>query len=1084
MLHVHSSNYLESLLAQLLSQINRGDPFDAEVIVVQNPGMSRWLSQQIAMRDGISANLQFLAPGHFLWQAAKHWLDDLPSAPSPNATQLQWRVFNLLPDFLSQSVFSELNQYLTGDEDGLKRFQLAGRIAATFDQYLIYRPDLIDIWQQGKEVHWQAVLWRALASNDTAYNWGDIRRRLLSQGAPATDALSSLPKRVSVFGISDMPPVYLDLLQWLGTHTQVTLYYLNPCAEYWADIQAEKSQARRRAKAYQSYAGKESQDAEADPVGLLDIGNPMLASWGHAGQSFLDQLLERQVEETDLFIESPEDSLLHCLQQDILLLQDKTDGSGATLSADDHSIQIHSAHSALREVQILHDQLLSLFASQAGLTPRDVIVMAPDIDRYAPFIDAIFGTVPSNQHIPWSISDRRMRSEQQLLEALMSLLQLPESRFESTDIIALLQVPAIRKRFKLDRSDLTQLHQWIQESGIRWSLDAEMRTDLGLPALDTNSWQFGLRRMFLGYALPASGISLYEGVAPYGEIEGTSSERLEKLQMVVDLCRHWRKRLKAQQQPMDWLSEIDQLIEAFFDPDHAERHALQTLRDGLHASLSESIKDEGPVNMKVLIEVVQAVMEDASSVRQFLTGRVTFSNMVPMRSIPFRVVCLLGMNADDFPRDYRPLSFDLMAQHPRRGDRVAGNNDRYLFLETLLSARDVFYISFTGRDTRDNTEKAPSTVVTELLAYINAGYRRNATGNAIKGTEFDGAVSVLQHPLQPFSVRYFDQSNDRLVNYKSHWFDAANASPDVETPAFISEVSVLDEPARIVHLTELVDFYTDPARHFLTHRLDVKLPFSEDQLQTAEQFDWNSLEKWQMNQEILRQSKMLPKEEVKQALYAQGMLPEGLNGELLFDDSLINSVALDYRILKHGSEELQPIELELVTGSYTLQGYLTGLQQNGLFSWRFGRSRSKDILALWINHLCLCTLQSPPLHKRSVYVFTDQTLLFKEVENPLQHLQKLLDIRHQGLTKPQPFFPKSSLAYAKTDPEKRRKAAWKEWNGDYPESQEAAISIVWRGADNPIGNTFEELSMAVFLPVMDHWELIPATDEQPEDEDE
>ncbi len=1083
MLHVHSSNYLESLLAQLLAQINRGDPFVAEVIVVQNPGMSRWLSQQIAERDGISANLKFIAPGNFLWQAAGCWLDDLPNSPTPTAMQLQWRVFNVLPEFLSQSVFDELNQYLADDVDGLKRFQLAGRIAATFDQYLIYRPELIDLWQQGKEVHWQAVLWRALASNNATYNWGDIRNRLLSMSkseAAGVEVRSKLPERVSVFGLSDMPPVYLDLLQWLGTHTRISLYYLNPCLEYWADIQTEKSQARRRAKAYRKQEIKEPADEASDPIGLLDIGNPMLASWGHAGQAFLDQLLERQVEETESFIEPSDDSLLSCLQRDILLLQDNSDGSGAVLDADDHSIQIHSAHSALREVQILHDQLLSLFSTQERLVPRDVIVMAPDIDRYAPFIDATFGTVPHNQHIPWSISDRRLRSEQQLLEAFVTLLQLPQSRFESTDIVALLQVPAIRRKFKLERSDLNRLQQWIQESGIRWSLDADMRAELGLPGVDSNSWQFGLQRMFVGYALPASGVNLYEGIAPYSDIEGTDSDQLEKLQLIIDLCRHWRKRLKAEQLPLDWLQELDQLTEAFFDPDNSERHALQSFRDGLLAALSESGDSDSPIKMTVLIELVHSILEDASSVRQFLTGRVTFSNMVPMRSIPFRVVCLLGMNAGDFPRDYRPMSFDLMSQKPRRGDRVAGNNDRYLFLETLLSAREVFYISYTGRDIRDNSEKASSTVVTEMLAYINGSYQRRGG----QGENTDG-VTVVQHPLQPFSKRYFNDTNHRLVGYKPHWFDAANTVPSSAAPAFLSPRSILDEPSRQVQINELVDFYIDPSKHFLFQRLEVRLPYTESQLQTAEQFDLNSLEQWQVNQQVLRHCKTLPKETVRQTLFAQGVLPEGLNGDLLFEQSLVTAMALDNRILRHESEVIQPLEVDLEVGVFALHGHLPHVQRNGLFQWRFGGNRAKYTLAIWIHHLCLCALPVK-VPKRSVYVFSDETLLFRPVENPLQCLTRLLELRHQCLLRPEPFFPKSSQAFAESEAlDSGAKQAFKSWySGDYAESLEPSNSIVWRGADDPIGEEFANLALAVFQPLMDHREIIPAAKEQLELEQE
>ena len=1080
MLQVHSSNHLESLLDQLLTRINRGDPFCAEVIVVENPGMSRWLQQRIADHDGISANLRFVSPAQFIWQSAQCWIEDLPEPPQRNSTRLQWQIYELLPGFLSQSAFAELQVYLQDDLTGLQRFQLAGRIAGTYERYLIYRTDLIDAWQQGREVHWQAVLWRSIAQ-DTPYTWGDLRTTLVSESQ--TSPKTALPERVSVFGVSDMAPVYIDLLQCISLHSDVCIYYLNPCAEYWADIKDEKSQARRRAIAYRSRPEKEE-----DPTGLLDVGNPLLASWGHAGQAFLDQLLERQVEETESFIEPADQSLLHAVQRDILLLEDKSDGSGGAVAENDRSICIHSAHSPLREVQILHDQLLNLFASMPGLAPRDIIVMAPDIDKYAPFVNAVFDTAPSNQKIPWSISDRRLRAEQQLLEALLLLLQLPESRFESTEVFALLQVPAVRRKFKFERSDLSRLHQWIQESGIRWSLDADMRTDLGLPAVDTNSWHFGFKRMFVGYAMPATEELLYEGVAPYSEVEGTDSDRLEKLQLIIDLAQHWRKRLAGLEcLPLEWLDQLDQLAEAFFTPDHSEDYALRSFRDALIAAVSEA--GETVINLQVLTEIVQSVLDDNSNVRQFLTGKVTFSNMVPMRCIPFRVICLLGMNADDFPRQDRPMSFDLTVQQPRRGDRTRANDDRYLFLETLLSAREVFYLSFVGKDVRDNTDKASATVVTELLTYLNASYK-SASG--------DIAISTMQHPLQPFSRRYFDQSDKNLHNFKPLWFEAASTDrkkftfiDDTESRLLADGISPSDAtpdvPSKHVAVSQLTDYYTRPSHNYLSEQLQVRPPFAEDDLQNTEQFELNGLEQWSVDQSVLEYGRLMSKTDVKRTLDAKGLLPQGVFGDIYFEKSYKSAIALDSRVLTHEPKSpLPPLEVELAIGEFLLEGYLPGLGTNGLFYWRSGKKRTKYVLATWIQHLCLCAISPPNVPKRSTFVFTDVTLAFREVPDPLVHLQALLELRHQGMSLPQPFFPDTSYAYAKESASGEEAAiqkASKAWIGDRfrSESSSDSNSIVWRGQEDVLDAEFKRLAIVIFEPLLSYMDEIEEKDELPEE---
>jgi len=539
--------------------------------------------------------------------------------------------------------------------------------------------------------------------------------------------------------------------------------------------------------------------------------------------------------------------------------------------------------------------------------------------------------------------------------------------------------------------------------------------------------------MFLGYALPIDDGTLYEGISPYAEIEGTASEQLEKLQLVIDLCSVWRKRLLSDHPARDWLAEVDQLIEAFFEPDQKEAHALQTLRDGLLSALDESGESELAIGLPVVLELVHNILEDNASVRQFLTGRVTFSNMVPMRSIPFRVVCLLGMNADDFPRENRPLSFDLMVQHPRRGDRGRSNDDRYLFLETLLSAREVLYLSYVGKDIRDNTDKAPATVITEMLAYMNRSYSREPSDREV--------VVALQHPLQPFSKRYFNQSQTRLYNFKPYWFDAASAEQQLQSVAFIDTPETsLEPPSQNVSLKQLIDFITNPAMTYLAERLAVKPAYSEDELQTSEQFELDGLEKWSVDQSVHSFGKKLPR-------------------------------------------NVPPVEVALELGDYTLQGQLSSLGDGGLFYWRSGKKRSKDVLSMWILHLCLCAQKPEQVPRLSTYVFTDVTLVFNEVKNPSDHLLQLLDLRHRYLVHPQLFYPDTSRAFAEAgDTERGFSAAAKAWSqGNRPESLQGANAVVWRGMDNPFDDDFQQLAFSVFEPMRQYSVETPESEEVPED---
>jgi exodeoxyribonuclease V gamma subunit len=1119
MLVVHSSNRLEALLQQLLQTMQDvpGDPFVAETIVVQNHGMARWISQQIALQQGICANLETPSPGHFMWQLPGYWIEDWPAVPPVSKDSLLWQIYALLPDLLPAPEFTDLRRYLQADKTGSGHFQLSQRIANVFDQYLVYRPSLIRQWETGaageQQGDWQSMLWRAVIEafdqpDAELCHWGRIHERF-NDSLLSEVPVKALPERVSVFGVASMPPLYIQMLTHVSAHMDVSIYYVNPCREYWADIVDERGQSKRRARARQ--AGLD------DPTGLLDIGNPLLASWGLAGQAFLDQLLEANVEEQELFIDPAPTTLLGRVQADILDLTDRTGLAPVGIAADDRSLQIHSAHSRLREVQILHDQLLSLFENLPSLTPRDIIVMAPDIDQYAPFIDATFAAVDTPMRIPWSIADRRLRSEQRLLDTFCKLIDLPVSRFEATEMLSLLEIPAVSRRFGLDSSALQQLRQWIAESGIRWSLDADMKTEHELPAEDANTWSFGLKRLYLGYAMPLTNEVPYHGIAPYERIEGTSALHLGALQQFVALCGEWRRELNADRPMAEWIQTLERVTEAFFVPADEEAYALQILRNALHemAEQAKATQLTRDIGRTVIAEILHQLLDDNANSRQFITGQVTFSNMVPMRSIPFRVVCLLGMNADGFPRDDRPDSFNLVARQPKRGDRSRRSDDRYLFLETLLSARDVFYLSYIGNDVRDDSVKAPSIVVTELQDSINQGYYREDTAGAVQEQDAPACIAVIRHPLQPFSKKYFDGSSPALLNYKPHWFSAAGVTATPQTQPFFEQPLMADDTAGEVEveLHHLLNFYKDPARQFLVQGLQIQLLRDEAQLEDDEPFALSGLQKWEVKQRISSNLVTGANEaDILAALRAQGVLPMGASGEQIFNGALTAVEQFLDRLLHRRTNVLPAQDVRLVSGRYLLSGQLEGLQsierqlpsdageesnaddaqtlpETDLLLVRLGRMRSCDRLEAWIKHLVKSLHVEHP--GQTLLLCEDSTCILEPATNAAEHLHKLLELYEQGLTTPLHLFPETSLTFATelqagsdgydVGPNVRRawfggkahpRAAYQDG-----EAHQEPTAMVWR-AQTPIADErFKAQSAAVFGPLLNNSTVLTADED-------
>ncbi len=747
-MYLYQSNRLESLFSELCRLLDRpsADPLAPEVIVVQNPGMARWLSQQIALNTGIAANLEFPLPARFIWQVFDDQLDVAERQSDFDRPVLLWRIQGLLAELAGEPAFAQIKDYLSYDDDGLKAFLLAGKITDLFDQYLVYRPDMLLQWEDGKDQEWQAVLWRKLTAEG-----GQHRARLLSrlQDKFRSGGLDpeTLPSRFSVFGVSSLAPVYMEIFHGISKVTDVYLFHLSPCRQYWGDLVSDAEMAKRR----RVWRRKK----QADVSDYFEAGNPLLASLGQAGRDFVQQLDELDGRQLDCYHEPVADTLLGCLQHDFLDLRDPSDPSvpRITVPDDDHSIQFHSCYSRLREVQVLHDRLLDIFQDDPSLTPADILIMAPDVESYAAAIRAVFNSSGSRQCIPVSIADRAVRVELPMAESFLQLLGLATSRCTAPEVFAILETDQVRRRFQISDAGLDTLRRWIKESGIRWGLDREQRQQFSPAMHDAHSWSFGMNRLFLSY-FSGPEASLYQGIAPCGAMTSEDAQLLGNLADFLDRLQRFGAALKRDQPPDQWGAVLLQILDDFFDPSDSEEDedALAFLRETVCAFVDDC-KAAGsvrPMSHAVVQAHFSKVLSSPSGGQAFLSGRATVCNMVPMRSIPSAVICLLGMNDTDFPRHQKSVSFDMVAANPLPGDRNRRNDDRYLFLEALVSARKVLYLSWVGHDQQDNSVCSPSVVVSELLDYVQRGYQ-TPTG--------DFKSLVMEHPVQPFSPRCFDRTS-------------------------------------------------------------------------------------------------------------------------------------------------------------------------------------------------------------------------------------------------------------------------------------------------------------------------------------
>ncbi|WP_413737203.1 exodeoxyribonuclease V subunit gamma [Sodalis sp. RH21] len=987
--HSNQLDLLKALAAALIEGRPLRDPFQPEVILVQSTGMAQWMQMELAARFGIAANIEFPLPASFIWQMFTRVLPDIPEESAFSKDAMTWKLMTLLPRLCEQPGFETICQYLQGDGDQRKCFQFAARVADLFDQYLVFRPDWLESWQRGERLpelgdaqEWQAPLWLALVAfteqaGQSPWHRANLYQRFIQTLEQAQACPAGLPERVFICGISALPPTYLQALQALGRHIDVHLLFTNPCRYYWGDIRdyafLAKLQNRKRShyqEARENPLFRRPEDAAAlfDNEGEQQIGNPLLASWGKLGRDNLFLLAQLDgVREVDAFVDPGDDTLLATLQRDILELEDhaivgmsretlENSLAKRLLQPADRSLSLHVCHSPQREVEVLHDQLLAMMSEDPALAPREIIVMVADIDRYAPAIQAVFGNISAGRYLPFAISDRRARHIHPALPAFLTLLELPQSRFAAEQVLALLEVPAVAARFSIDEAGQKLLRQWVAESGIRWGLDDENIRELMLPATGQHTWQFGLTRMLLGYAMDSHGGD-WQGILPYDESSGLIAGLVGHLADLLMQLRRWRDILREPRALADWLPCARELVADFFLPDSEAEAALalletqwqQILQFGLQASFDE------PVSVMLLRDELSARLDQERISQRFLAGTINFCTLMPMRSIPFKVVCLLGMNDGVYPRTLPPMGFDLMARQARRGDRSRRDDDRYLFLEALLSAQQRFYISFIGRSIQDNTLRYPSVLVSELMEYVAQSFYLPGDGHLdVDASAARVSAHIYQwHSRMPFAAQNFVDGSEQQ-SFAAEWLPAASAGGKAH-PEFIRPLDA--EQITVLAFDSLRRFYHHPVRAYFQQRLGVYFHLEETELVADEPFVIEGLTRYQLNDQLLN---TLIAEEDPDQLYrkvrAAGYLPYGAFGELYWAKQRDEMAQLAETVRQQRLGDTQSIEIDLTLGDIELNGWLPQVQTDGLLRWRPGALSMKDGLALWLEHLVWCAM--------------------------------------------------------------------------------------------------------------------------------
>ncbi|HYA68707.1 MAG TPA: exodeoxyribonuclease V subunit gamma, partial [Acidimicrobiales bacterium] len=904
MLVVHRAERADHLVAALgdLLASPLEDPMMPEVISVPTRGVERWLGQRLSTRlgtgrggaDGVCANIVFPFPGSLVAGVTAKVCGITPEDDPWPPERSVWPLLAIVDDNLEEPFLAPLRRHLEALSGGagarVRRFAAVRRLADLFDRYAVNRPDMLEAWAAGKagwgaggddDEAWQAELWRRLLARIGVA--GPAERYVEAAARLAEDAgLLDLPPRLSIFGLTRLPASHLSVLRALAEARDVHLFLLHPSPALWA-------------KVAESLPVPPVSLPRSDDTAAGLVANPLLRSWGRDSREMQLILAAQGIGSDEHRAEEARpQTLLGRIQHDIRT--DRLPGTDApgerpTLG-DDDSLQVHACHGRQRQVEVMRDAVLHLLAADETLEPRDVIIMCPDIDAFAPLVTAAFARARETgggddsgdtvdpvdpPRIRVRLADRSIRQTNPLFAVAARLLTLAAGRAAASEVLDLAAMEPVSRRFSFDDDDLAQIVRWVADSGIRWAIDAGDRAPWHLEAQDANTWRAGLDRLLLGAAMSDDGLPLFGGVLPFDDVASGAVDLVGRFAEMIERLGRALDDMHREQTLGHWMAVLAEATSDLASPAPGDHWQLDELRS-LLAQVSGEATASGSTTSLLDLAEVTTLLEDRLRGRptraNFRTGDLTVCTLVPMRSVPHRVIGLLGLDDGVFPRQSPRDGDNLLLGAPRVGERDPRSEDRQLLLDAVMAAQDHLIITYEGRDLRTNQPRPPSVPVAELLDTVDRTVRTDTPGTPPRRRV------VVEHPLKSFDPRNFEPG--ALGRPEPFGFDPlslrgarALAGPRRQTEPFLGE-PLTPLGGSVLQLDALVRFAEHPVRAFLRGRLTLYPGGDAEEVKDAIPIDLDNLERWQVGDRLLRASIAgLPMDRAADAERARGTLPPG-----------------------------------------------------------------------------------------------------------------------------------------------------------------------------------------------------------------
>ncbi|EKF24989.1 exodeoxyribonuclease V, gamma subunit [Mycolicibacterium hassiacum DSM 44199] len=1019
-LHIHRAERTDLLadgLGALLSE-PLDDPFAEELVIVPAKGIERWLSQRLSLilgrgnrADGVCAGIEFRSPGSLIAELTGT-ADDDPWSPDA----MVWPLLEVIDASCDEpwcaTLATHLGHFTDGEERELRagrRYAVARRLAGLFASYARQRPQLLIDWENGRatdgaggkldpDLAWQPHLWRALLAVVDA---DPPHVRHAKTVARLQESPTDLPQRVSLFGYTRLPATDIELLEALATHHDLHLWLPHPSDDLWRALRDVKHPTPRR-----------------DDTSHRLVGHPLLATLGRDLRELQRSLPAAPATDEFLGTRDHPDTLLGWLQSDIAA--NAVRPAGRRLREGDRSVQVHSCHGPARQIEVLREVLLGLLADDPTPQPRDILVMCPDIETYAPLIVAAFGLGdlmpdlhPAHQ-LRVRLADRSLVQTNPLLGVASALLELAGGRATASEVLDLAHAAPVRARFGFTDDNLADITRWVRQANIRWGFDADHRTPYGIEFVQ-NTWEFGIDRVLAGVAMSDDSHAWLDRTLPLDDVGSDRIELAGQLAEYITRLRDVVAALTGAQPLRDWLRALEDGILALTEVGDDDAWQISQLQREF-ADVLATAGDRAGTELRLsdVKALLQRHLAGRPTRANFRTGTLTVCTMVPMRSVPHRVVCLVGLDDGVFPRHGVVDGDDVLARDPMTGERDIRSEDRQLLLDAIGAATEKLVVTYTGANEYSGLERPPAVPLAELLDALDATTEAPVRDRV-----------VTRHPLQPFDIRNVVPGELGMPPDRSFSFDpaactAARARSGERTapPPFVSG-PLPAPPADDVVLADLVAFFRDPVRGFF-RALDFTLPWEVDGIEDAMPVDLDALQEWTVGDRMLQD--MLRGMEPKQACQAEwrrGTLPPGKLGWRRARDICARSQALADTANRFRDADPSAIDVYIdLGGGRRLTGTVAPVFGRRLVSVTYSKLDGRHGLQAWIPLLALCA-HDPDGDWTAVCIGRNKSgdrprvdTLIGPPDAAAELLAGLVAMYDEGRRIPLPLPPKTSYAWA------------------------------------------------------------------------